>query len=398
MERGTTTRMLGVALAAGVAGLGVGYTLRPTPPALSSYADLYVAVAPSVVSVALDGPELRLGSGFALSADRVVTARHLVVDAQEVTVTTIDGAPRPARVLGTDARTDLALLEIADGAFAPAVLGRSDDLRVGDTVLAIGNPYGLGHSLAVGVVGNRGRQLEPSADGPRVEFLQLTMPLNPGNSGGPVFDAAGRVAAVLSGTHAQGQAIAFAVPIEALTEALPRLERGEQLSRVFLGARTEAGRRGLEVVSVVPAGPADQAGVMAGDIVVAVDDIGVDSPEGLREVLDLRAPGDSVAAEIRREGAALRLPIALADWAAHPVVIAGMTLRPQPGSGGEVVALRPRSRSEQAGIQVGDVLRTVEGTPVQAPADVQELLTVGGRRVEIVRDGVPIVVQLPGTG
>jgi serine protease Do len=380
-----------------IAGIAVGYTIRPVPPALPSYADLYSAVAPTVVSVALDGPELRLGSGFALSEHRVVTARHLVVDAQEVTVTPSDGPARPARVLGTDARTDLALLEI-DGTLHPAALGRSADLRVGDSVLAIGNPYGLGDSLAVGVVGYRNRRLEESADGPRVDFLQLTMPLNPGNSGGPVFDSHGRVVAVLSGTHAQGQSIAFAVPIEALTEALPRLERGEQLSRVFFGARTEAGRRGLEVVSVVPAGPADKAGMMAGDVVVAVDDVAVDSPEGLREVLDRRAPGDSVAAEVRRDDVPYRMQVALSDWAEHPVVVAGMTLRPVAGSGGQVVALRPRSRSEKAGIQVGDLLRTVEGTPVQAPADVQELLAEGARHLEILRDGVPVAVQLPDTG
>jgi serine protease Do len=395
MDRGVAAFALALTL---IAGIAIGFAIRPVPPALPSYADMYAAVAPTVVSVALDGPELRLGSGFALSENRVVTARHLVVDAQEVTVTPIDGPARPARVLGTDARTDLALLEITDGKLTPVDLGRSDDLRVGDSVLAIGNPYGLGHSLAVGVVGQRNRRLQESADGPRVDFLQLTMPLNPGNSGGPVFDGHGRVVAVLSGTHAQGQSIAFAVPIEALIEALPRLEQGEQLSRVFFGARTEAGRRGLEVVSVVPAGPADKAGVMAGDVVVAVNNVAVDSPEGLREVLDLRAPGDVVPAEIRRDDAPYTLNIALSDWAEHPVVVAGMTLRPSAGSGGQVVALRPRSRSEKAGIQVGDVLRTVEGTPVQAPADVQELLTEGGRRVEIVRDGVPIVVQLPDTG
>ncbi|MBT3217645.1 MAG: trypsin-like serine protease, partial [Proteobacteria bacterium] len=215
------------------------WAFQPHEPSWPSYADTFTHVAQGVVNVSLESAETRVGSGFAISSNRIVTARHLVLATGELTVRDVSGRTLNAVVVGTDARTDLALLEVAGGEFVPAVLGESNHLRVGDTVLAIGNPYGLGHSLAVGVVGHRGRRLVHKADGPRVDFIQLSIPLNPGNSGGPIFDVWGKVVGVLAGTHSEGQAIAFAVPIEVLLESLPALKQGERVSRAFLGVRTE---------------------------------------------------------------------------------------------------------------------------------------------------------------
>lgn len=387
----------GFAAAAFGAGALTGASLADRPPAWPSYAEVYERIAPSVVSVELEVPERRVGSGFAVSPTRIVTARHLVVDAHAVTIRGADGVEATARVVGTDARTDLALIEAEGVQLRPAALGPSASLRVGDTVIVVGNPYGLGHSLAVGVVGNLERRLAGDAPGrPGVGFLQLTLPLNPGNSGGPVFDAEGRVVAVLSGMHAQGQAIAFAVPSEALEQALPALEQGEQLSRGFLGVRTEEQDGRVVIAAVVPSGPADRAGLRAGDVLVAIDGEPIGSPAAFHAMLDHLTAGTRAAVRVERAGATLDARVEVSDWAVHPVVAAGMTLRPHPGSGGEIVAVRPRSRADHAGVRVGDVVRSVDGRPMRAPADVQEALAAHpAAMLELVRGGATLAVQLP---
>lgn len=391
---------LGWIVAAALAGVAVGERVSggvdPWPP----YARVYTDVAPSVVTVDLDGPDPREGSGFAVARDRVVTARHLVIGIDELRVTDIDGRAFAARVVGTDARTDLALLEVKDGRLPPADLGASN-LHVGDTVLAIGNPFGLGHSLSVGVVGSPNRRIL-GADGvpfgPSQGFLQLSIPLNPGNSGGPVFDRYGHVIAILSGTHAQGQAIAFAVPIEALIEDLPLLEQGERLSRAFIGLRTEAVDGRVVVAAVTAAGPADRAGVRAGDRIATVDGTAVASPEAFHAVIDHLTAGTTTAVAIERDGQDQVIQVELSDWAEHTIVVAGMTLEPSAGAGGKVVAIRPRSRAEEAGIRIGDVVRSVGGLPVQAPADVQQAIAMGRGPIEVLRDGAPLVLALPENG
>ena len=387
-------------LAAGAAGFFLGSS-RPPAPAWPTYAPMFDRVAPVVVNVSVEEPELRIGSGFAVSETEVVTSRHLIVDATSVIVRDIGGWALPAEVVGTDARTDLALLRVQDGGLRPARLGQSSSLRVGDTVLAIGNPYGLGHSLSVGVVGHRGRRrLSPEVEGgPRVDFLQLSLPLNPGNSGGPLFDQEGLVVGVLSGTHAQGQAIAFAVPIEVLSETLPALRRGARVSRAFLGIHTRMDGRSVVVRSVIPASPADRAGMRPGDAISAIDGQRVASPETVQAILDRLSGGSRVSVRLLREGQLQILDVTLADWASQSVVVGGMTLRPAPGTGGEVVAVRPRSRAEHAGVRVGDVVRSVNGVPVRAPADIKARLSGGApSQLDLMRDGVPLQLQLEGSG
>lgn len=379
----------GVAAVAVVVGWFAG---RATAPSWPSYAPVFERVAAGVVNVEAAGG--RVGSGFAVAPGEVVTASHLVADAAEVRVRDVGGRELAARVVGTDARTDLALLRV-DGDLAPVALGGSADLPVGETVIAIGNPYGLAHSLSVGVVGGRGRRFEAAGDLPRVDFLQLSIPLNPGNSGGPVFDRDGRVIGVLSGTHAQGQAIAFAVPVEALAQSLPALRAGERVSRAFLGVRAELKGEAVVVASVIPSSPADRAGLRAGDALSAFDGAPLRRPSDLDAALDRLAGGDRASVRLLRDGQLQVLDVTLADWAEQPVVVGGMTLKPAPGAGGEVVALRPRSRAEAAGIRVGDVVRSVDGVPSRAPADVKDALADGAAaEVEVVRDGAPVTVWM----
>lgn len=395
-----------VALAGLIAGFGVGF-VTATREAWPTYAAVFDQVAPGVVNVSLEGPVARVGSGFALSADEVVTARHLVVDAEQVLIRDISGRTLPAAVVGTDARSDLALLKVPGAGFLPLDLAEAGAAppRVGDTVIAIGNPYGLSHSLAVGVVGGRGRRIEGAKgsdganEGPRVDFLQLSIPLNPGNSGGPVFDRDGRVVGVLSGTHAQGQAIAFAVPVEVLIDVLPALRAGQRVSRAFLGIRVELDGGSVVVSSVIPSSPGDRAGIRAGDRLSAVGGEPINAPGDLARALDRYEGGESTSVRLLRDGGLKLVDVLLADWAEQPVVIGGMTLRPAPGAGGEVVAVRPRSRAERSGIAVGDVVRGVDGVPVRAPADIRDALADGASaQLDVVRGGVPLSVQLGEPG
>lgn len=393
-------------LALTVAGAAVGGFLLgsrdepPAEPTWPSYAEVFGEVAGGVVNVSLETPSARIGSGFVVSPREVVTARHLVVDAERVTVRDIHGRTLGAEVVGTDARTDLALLRLTDGELVPLELGSTADLRVGDTVVAIGNPFGLGHSLSVGVVGSRGRRLAAEVeDGPRVDFLQLSLPLNPGNSGGPVFDASGRVVGVLSGTHSQGQAISFAVPVEALLEDLGPLRAGARVSRAFLGVTTRAEAGAVVVDTVIPSSPADRAGIRPGDSLTAFDGAELSAPVDLQRALDRLEGGRATSVRLLRDGELHVLDVTLADWAEQPVAIGGMILRPAPGAGGEVVAVRPRSRAERSGVRVGDVVRAVDGVPVRAPADVRDALGGGGpAQLDLVRGGAPLSVQLEEAG
>ncbi len=383
-------------LAAAAVGLAVGALVSRDDPPWPSYAPLFARAAPSVVSVSVEGGAHRMGSGFAVSANEVVTSLHIVDAADAIVVRDVGGVERPARVLGSDARSDLALLSVEGAELVPVALGTAADLQVGDAVVAIGNPFGLGHSLSAGVVGHRGRRLARDAQaGPQVDFVQLSIPLNPGNSGGPVFDQSGTVVGVLSGVHAQGQAIAFAVPVDVVVDALPALRAGEMLSRAYLGARFELGEHGVEVVSVTPHSPADKAGMRVGDRITSFGGDPVDAVGVIDRGLDRRTGGAPCEVRLLRGEELLVFDVVLADWAEQPVVAAGMTLRAAPGMGGEVLAVRPRSRAEDAGIHVGDQVRAVDGVPVRAPADVKDALADGrGAQVEVLRDGAAVVVML----
>jgi S1-C subfamily serine protease len=386
----------GLALAVGgIAGAALHRASLPAPPpALATPAEVFAAVEGSVVSLRVRSPESRLGSGVAVSATEIATARHLVFDTVgPIEVTGANGPLGTAEVVGTDARTDLALLRL-DGPLSAAVLGDSRELRVGDPVLAVGNPFGLGHSLSVGVVGGVRRQLDRDA-GPRVAFLQLSIPLNPGNSGGPIFDLSGRVVGLLTGTHTQGQAIAFAVPAERVAESLPALRTGRQFSRAFLGVRVDDAGGSVRVTSVVPSSPADRAGIRPGDEISSFDEVTLGTSADFYGRLDALHGGARASLRLFRDGQLHVVPIELADWAEQPTVIAGLTLRPLPGSGGEVVAVRPDSRAARAGIEVDDVVRTVNGLPMQAPSDVKDALTgTTTAQLGILRGGAPLSLTL----
>ncbi len=274
------------------------------------------------------------GTGF-LWDDRghVVTNFHVIEGASQVVVTLVDRTELPARLVGVAPDKDLAVLAVDLGARAPTpgARGTSADLRVGQAVFAIGNPFGLDHTLTTGVVSALGREIE-ARDGRTIEgVIQTDAAINPGNSGGPLLDSAGRVigvnTAILSGTGASA-GIGFAVPIDTVTRVVEQLIAHGRVIRPTLGvhlAPEHVSRRlgvpGLLVVEVVPGSGAARAGlrparrvgarIELGDAVVAVDGREVRRLDDLLHALERRAPGERAQVTLLRDGEQVTLEVEL---------------------------------------------------------------------------------------
>lgn len=258
------------------------------------------------------------GSGFIVDSDGyVATNNHVVDGASDVVVTLISGEELPARVVGIDAQTDLALLKIDSRDDLPSLeLGDSDHARVGDWVLAIGNPFGLGGSATAGIISARGRDIR---SGPYDDYLQIDAPINSGNSGGPVFNAAGEVIGVntaIFSPNGGNIGIGFAIPSNQAKDVLDQLREQGSVSRGWLGVeirsvgsgeggefdRFRAPEEGAEIARVVVDGPADRAGLASGDVVVRLDGEVVDSPRTLSRLVAALDAGDEVDIEYLRDG------------------------------------------------------------------------------------------------
>lgn len=262
-------------------------------------------------------PQTGAGSGFIIDSDGYIATNYHVVDgASEVLVTLTSGEEVTASVVGTDPRTDLALIKINNGGDLPALaLGDSDRARVGDWVLAIGNPFGLGGSATAGIISARGRDIR---SGPYDDFLQIDAPINSGNSGGPVFNAQGQViginTAIISPTGGN-VGIGLAIPSNQARSVLEELRAGGVVSRGWLGVEirsvdAQAAAElefdidaGALIGRVVDGGPADRAGLLPGDIVVGFDGRTVDSPRILSRLVGDHDEGDEVVIEFLRDGA-----------------------------------------------------------------------------------------------
>jgi len=277
-------------------------------------------VGPSVVSIgtSADGRhgEAR-GSGVVISSDgHVLTNSHVVRGATAIVVSVTDGRRFPASVLGDDPATDLALVRVDAPALHTAHLGRSARLRVGQLVIAIGNPFGFASTVSAGVVSAVGRSLRSTTGRLIDDIIQTDVALNPGNSGGPLVDSRGRVVGINTAIFAMAQGISFAVPIDTAIWVIPQLLARGRVVRAYLGFGGQSrpidrrlarglglpGTRAIEVTTVEPATPAAAADIRPGDLVVAVDDRPVETVDDVHRVLGPGAIGRSLTIALVRDG------------------------------------------------------------------------------------------------
>jgi serine protease Do len=265
-----------------------------------------------------------VGSGFVIECNfgrrcLIVTNHHVVEGADRVMVT-VDDRDLPAMVIGRDPELDVALLQVSPGRpLTAARLGNSSRVRVGDFVVAVGNPFGLDHTVTSGIVSARLRVITEAT---KVPLLQTDASINPGNSGGPLYDLRGNVIGINTAIVAGANGIGFAVPIDFVRRALPQLIASGKVQRGFLGVRLDqvtpevamAMRlqprvRGVLVASVTPNGPAEHAGLRAGDIITTWDGQSVDSSEALPMSIALSPPGTRIKVKILRAGLPLSLQV-----------------------------------------------------------------------------------------
>ena len=267
------------------------------------------------------------GSGVIVRADGLVlTNNHVIQDAQEITVTLLSGQTLRGRVLGADRFSDIAVVKVESPRLLPAVaFGSSNALQVGQMAIAIGNPFGLGSTVTVGVVSALNRSIQASPDFTVENLVQTDAAINPGNSGGALLDSAGRLIGINTAIVQGAQGIGFAIPIDHASLIMDQIVARGRVVRPALGVQMvgqidpETARAynlsityGV-VVTPVTGSPAEKAGIKAGDIVVAIDGKKVETQSDLRRELFRKKPGDTVNVEVVREGKRLTFPVTLIE-------------------------------------------------------------------------------------
>jgi serine protease Do len=328
------------------------------PEALALWVELAKVVKPAVVNVSTTQREQRsgpdeffrryfgeprpggpgnrsrqsLGSGFIASADgHVVTNFHVVRGASEIVVRLADHSEHKGRLVGSDPKTDIALLKIDDASsLATLPFGDSDRLQVGEPVMAIGNPFGLEQTVTTGIVSAKERFI---GAGPYDDFIQTDASINPGNSGGPLIDARGALIGINSAIFSQSGGsvgIGFAIPVNIAKDVLPQLRESGRVTRGYLGVAVVpvspevsrslgvASQRGVVVAEVVPRSPAAAAGIREGDLIVAFQNIPIQSPSELTRRVGGTPPGTKVDLRVAGAGGERTISATLGRLADEP--------------------------------------------------------------------------------
>jgi serine protease Do len=348
------------------------------------------------------------GSGFFISADGyAVTNNHVVNHAKTVQVTTDDGSIYTAKVVGTDPKTDLALIKVDGKKDFTYVKFANHDPRVGDWVIAVGNPFGLGGTVTAGIVSARGRDI---GSGPYDDYIQIDAPINKGNSGGPAFDINGEVIGVNTAiVSPSGGSVGIGLDIPADTAKLvvAQLKDKGRVTRGWMGVEVQpvttaiADSLGMKkaegaLVDTAQAGsPASQAGIALGDVIEAISGAPVKSSRDLARKVAILAPGTAVKLDILHEGEAKTVTLTLgqmpnqqqakaSDESAKPAASAphlGLELAPAtdvPGAGDKgvaVVGVEPDGPAADHGFETGDVILDIGGKPVANASQVREALS-----------------------
>jgi serine protease Do len=364
--------------------------------------------------------EHALGSGILLAPDGVVlTSRHVIAGADDVRVELSDGRIFPGSVIARDAWLDVALIRLRGAQGLPvATLGSSDLARVGDPVLAIGNPFGIGPSVTRGILSAKGRSID---DGPSEVFLQTDAAVNPGDSGGPLLDAAGRVIGVNTAVLEHGQGVSFAVPIDDVRAVLAELLSSGRVARGHAGISYQAldaavaralrlaGPGGAIITELDGGGPAARAGVRPGDVVVAVDEHRIQRAADLAHELGRRRPGERLRFRVMRDGCARTISVVLErlpereeelrlSGPPHPPGRGhgpGLRAGDADGGGARVEAIDPDTTAADD-LRPGDVIVEVDRRAVKGAADLTQRLASAARPgtalLRVRRDGAFLYV------
>jgi len=364
-----------------------------------------------------------LGTGFVISEDGlIVTNNHVVEDVEKIEIVFSDGTRSDAEVVGQDPKTDVALLRAkAERDYTRLPLGDSDALLPGDWVVAVGNPFGLDHTVTAGIVSATGRDI---GQGPYDDFIQTDAAINPGNSGGPLLNLAGEVIGINTAINPQANTIGFAVPINMAKEILPQLEAKGHVVRGWLGVGVQAitpeladameldSQEGALISEVTPGSPAEKAGLKRGDVIVRFDSKPIQRMRELPRVVASAAPGTEVDIVVLRDGKRETHPVEVAELPEEQAQTAapaadderGSTdfgfdiadvspeLRGQLGLGSDegavVTRVYPGGPAENAGLQARDVILEVGREHVAGGLDAeQKLQQAGDSTLLLVRRG-----------
>lgn len=361
------------------------------------------------------------GSGFFISEDGyVVTNNHVIDGGTAFTVVMNDGKELDAKLVGTDPRTDLAVLKVdSDQKFTYVAFGDDSKSRVGDWVVAVGNPFGLGGTVTAGIISARGRDI---GAGPYDDFIQIDASVNRGNSGGPTFNLSGEVIGINTAIFSPSGGnvgIAFDIPASTAKEVVAGLMKDGSVKRGWLGVEIQpvtadiaeslglTSEKGALVSNAQDDGPAKKAGVVAGDIITQVDGKDVASPKELARLIAAQAPGKAVELNVWRQGKSETIKIDLGklpnsdkqasadgqqqESPAEPGSLAdfGLTVtKSDDGKGLVVTEVDPDGSASDRGIQAGDVITAVNSTEVSSTQDVDDAIaaaTKAGRKSVLVQ-------------
>jgi serine protease Do len=373
-----------------------------------------------------DMPAASLGSGFIISSDGyVLTNAHVIDGANVVTVKLTDKREFRAKVVGKDKQSDVAVLKIDASSLPTVKIGDPNQSKVGQWVVAIGSPYGFENTVTSGIISAKGRSLPDENYTP---FIQTDVPVNPGNSGGPLFNLQGQVIGINSMIYSQTggfQGLSFAIPIDEAMRVKDELVKTGRVSRGRLGVavqgvnQTLANSFGLSkpvgalVSSVDPGGPAAKGGLQAGDVILAVNGVAVDDSTDLPSQIAAMKPGSKATLDVWRDKSKKQLTITLGSMAETKVADNGGSSAEQGRLGVAVRALTPQEKSStsltrglvversagaaaSAGIQPGDVILAVNGSPVSSPEQLRQIIAKAGNSVALLiqRDNAQIFVPV----
>jgi len=344
--------------------------------------------------------QMGLGSGFIIDRNGTILTNYHVVDgAQKISVTLSDGKSYDAKVIGKDQKTDIAVIKIDAGEDLPAVtLGDSDRLDVGEWVMAIGNPFGLDHTVTSGIVSAKGRQI---GAGPYDNFIQTDASINPGNSGGPLINLRGEVVGITTAIYSQSGGnigIGFAIPTNSIKEVLPQLKDKGRVVRGYLGTTVQKitpeiadslgvkQQRGALVADVVRGSPAERAGIKTGDIITEFNSKEVKDSTELPGLVARVAPGTGTSVKVLRDGKEMTLAITVGEMKDTEVAASGqqgeLGLAVQPvtpevaqslgldrAEGLVITEVKPGSAADDAGLREGDLITQINRRPVKNLAD-----------------------------